>query len=250
MSPQQQLRKFANQVYLVIKNRYYDDIEGEDGQVFVQQIADWLNMYVDELEQITGPDGQQLDWWFARSNSATLGTVAEGDASIGIPNTVDRLIADELRYVQIQQDGIPVSNWAVVQPKDITNRTDRITEDMCATVGGNIVFSRAFKDTENNGTVVGDVMLKLPRIAYNLANDGFTVNPTNIKLLTMVKPQLLLTLGVAKNATLPDIVQGKLSPSYVQKYNDLLQGAVARSMASTIASQTAREDFSGVGGVY
>lgn len=250
MSPTAQLKQLANRVYLTIKNRYYDDIEQEDGQIFTQQIIDWVNMYLDELDQITGPDGQPIDWWFARENASALGTASTGEFSVDVPTGVERLIADELRYVQILQDGTPVSNWAVVQPKDITNRTDRITEDMCAVVGTSIVFSRPFKDTENGGSIVGDVMLKIPRIAYTLAADGFTVTPTNVKVLTMVKPQTLLTLGVAKNATLPDIVQGKLSPSFVQKYNDLLQGAVARSMASTIASETARQDFSGVGGVY
>lgn len=250
MSPKQQLEKFAQKVYLTIKNRYYDDIEQEDGQTFIQQVADWTNMYIDELEQVTGPDGQVVDWWFARGNAVAFGTVAEGSSSISIPSTIERLVVDELRYVQIQQDGTTISNWAIVQPKDITNRTDRIVEDMCAVVGNNVVFSRAFKDTEASGTVVADAMLKIPRITYALSGDGFTINPSNIGALSMVKPQQLLIMGVAKNATLPDIVQGKLSPSYVQKYNDLLQGAVARSMATSMSSETVRDDFSGIGGTY
>lgn len=238
MTPKAQLEAFANSIYLTIKNRYFDDIEGDDGQVYVAQVIDWTNMFLDELETTTSTDGQLVDWWFARESDYSLGTATEGAASIPLPTKVDRLITDEMRYVQIVIDGIVISNWAVVHPKDISSKTDRIREDMCAVVGDNIVFSRTFKDTEATGTIQGDVVLKLPRLSEN-----------NIKLLTTVRPKQLLILGVAKNATLPDIVQGGLSPSYTQKFNDLLTGAVARSNASSVAQTAARENFSHVRGV-
>lgn len=248
-SPTADLTKFAQQVYLTRKGRYFDDISGTDGQVYLEQVIDWVNMFIDELETTPGPDGNLVDWWFNRENGAELGTATEGEASIDIPSTVDRLLTDEFRYVQIQQDGIVVSNWKVVAPRDITNKSDRVTEDMCAVVGTSIVFSREFKDTENNGTIVGDVVNVLPRIVYSTANDG-TITATNVKILTTVKPKLLLQLGVAKNATLPDIVQGKLSPSYAQKFDNLMQAAIQRSMASSTAHEIARDSFGGVRGVY
>lgn len=249
-SPAEDLKKFAQSVYLVIKNRYYDDIEGEDGQIFTQQVCDWLNMYADELENTVGLDGQLIDWWFNREDGAELGIVTAGDNSIAIPSGVDHLITDELRYVQILQDASVIANFAVVHPKDITNRTDRVTEDMCAVVGTSIVFSRQFKDTEANGTIVGDVSNSIPRVAYTLDTDGFTVKPTNVKMLSVVRPKLLLQYGVAKNATLPDIVQGGLSPSYAQKYDTLLAGAVARSTATSQSAQAARQNYGSVRGVY
>lgn len=238
MSPTKQLEAFAQSVYLTIKNRYFDDITGDDGQVFISQIIDWTNMFLDELEYEMAPDGKVVDWWFSRQSAFELGTASTGAASIDIPNTVDRLLTDEQRYVQILQDGTSVSNWAVVNPSDISSKTDRITEDMCCVVGTSIVFSRAFRDTEDSGTIVGDVSIILPRLSA-----------TNVKLFNIVKPKQLLILGVAKNATLPDIVQGGLSPSYVQKFNDLLQGAIARSIASSISAKVARDDYSGVGGI-
>lgn len=239
MSPQKQIEAFAQSIYLAIKNRYYDDISGEDGQNYVAQVIDHTNMYIDELENIVNPaDNMLVDWWFNREAGYTLGTATEGGASVSLPSGIDRLLTDEQRYVQIQQDGIVISNWAVVAPKNITNRTDRITEDMCAVVGNSLVFSRAFRDTEHNGTVVGDVVLKIPRLTAN-----------KVTVLTQVRPKQLLILGVAKNITLPDIVQGKLSPSYVQKYNDLLTGAIARSTASSVAMYAERENFSHVRGV-
>lgn len=238
MSPTAKLEAFAQSIHLVTKNRYFDDITGEDGLVFTSQVIDWTNMYLDELENTLDTSGQLVDWWFNRSNAYALGTATEGEASVITPTAVDHLMADELRYVQISQDGLVISNWAVVQPKDITNKNDRIVQDMCAIVGANIVFSRAFRDTENNGEITGDVALKLPRLTR-----------TNVKVLDQVRPNLLLKLGVAKNATLPDIVQGGLSPSFAQKYDTLLTGAIARSVASSIAATAARDNYSGIGGV-
>lgn len=248
MSPTDQLTQFAQDVYLTIKNRFFDEITSEDGQTYLQQVCRWTNMFLDELENTVGPDGQLVDWWFARSSGATLGTAVEGNNSITLGTTIDHLLTDEGRYVQVTQDGIVVSNWLVVHPKDITNRSDRVTEDMCAVVGGTLVFSRSFRDTESNGVIIGDVVTKLPRFAYTLDSNGNVV-ANNVKLLTTVRPQQLLQFGVAKNATLPDIVQGKLSPSYVQKYNDLLTGAIARSNASSVAATAERENFSHIRGV-
>lgn len=233
------LTAFAQSIYLVIKNRYFDDIAGEDGQVYLAQVVDWTNMFLDELETEIGPDGQPIDWTWTRESAATLGTAREGAASIDFDTEgFDNLITEESRYVQILQDGTPVSNWAVVAPSQISSKTDRITEDMVALVGETLTFSRAFKDSEDGGTIVGDVTLPLPRISM-----------TNVDLLTTVKPKLLLILGVAKNATLPDIVQGGLSPSYAQKYNDLLQNAIARSMTSSLNDTGQRDNYGYVGGV-
>jgi hypothetical protein len=239
MGPQAQLEKYAQKIYYTLKGRYYDDIASEDGQLYVDGICDATDMFLDELEYATDEDGKLIDWWFTRAIGATLGTATEAAASVTIPTSIERLIVDENRYVQITQGGIVVSNWAVVHPKDITNRSNRITEDMCAVVGNTLAFSRALRDTENNGIIIGDVVTKLPRLSRN-----------NVKVLTTVRPQLLLILGVAKNVSLPDIVQGKLSPSYTQKYNELLRGAIARSTATSQAIEGNRQQFGGVGGIY
>lgn len=250
MSPNKQLENFANLIYLTIKNRYYDDIAGEDGQTFTRQAVDWTNSFLDELENAVHPnDGKLVDWWFMRENQAELGTAEVGSNVVALPSSVDRLLTDENRYVQITVNDIVISQWQVVQPGDINNKRNGIAQpDRCAVVGTDLVFSRVFKDTENDGTVTGDVVNALPRLAYTL--DGFTVKATNVQALSLVKPKQLLVLGVAKNATLPDIVQGGLSPSYVQKFNDLLTGAMTRSRATSVAKTAPRDSFNGVGGVY
>lgn len=250
MSPNKQLEDFANSIYLTIKNRYYDDIASEDGQTFIRQVVDWTNMFLDELENAVHPtDGKLVDWWFARENQAELGTAEAGSNVVGLSNSVDRLLTDEFRYVQVVVDGVVVSQWQVVQPGDINNKRGiAAQQDRCAVVGTDLVFSRIFKDTEDGGTVTGDVVNALPRLSYTLTN--FTVNATNVQALTLIKPKQLMILGVAKNATLPDIVQGGLSPSYVQKFNDLLTGAMARSRATSVSKTAARDNYGAIGGVY
>lgn len=247
MSPKAQLTAFAQQVYLVIKNRRFDDVDSEDGQQWLADNADWINMFIDELESEVDNEGQPVDWKFSRALAFELGTATEGGASIDVPSGMNFLIADENRYVQVLQDGSAVSNWAVVDPKQITNKTDRVTEDMCAQVGDSIVFSRVFKESEAGGTIVGDVTVPIPRVVVKMSADASVLTVTNVKVLSLVVPTLLLTLGVAKNATLPDIVQGSLSPNYAQKYTTLLNNAILRNNASSQADTVVRENYSGIG---
>lgn len=247
-SPTQELTDFAQDIYLLVKGRDFDDIAGEDGQTFLTRTARWCNMFVDELETETGPDGKPVDWWFARSTGLALGTVPTTGQSVSLPSSVSRLTTDEERYVQITKNGLVQSNWLVVNPKDISSKSERNRVDMCAVVGGNLIFSRAFTTDEIGGAVTGDAITKLPRIGYSTNPTGQVI-ANNVKLFTTVQPFLLLKLGVAKNVTLPDIVQGKLSPSYAQKFADLLQGAIARSMASAAAPVMPRDSFSNIRGV-
>lgn len=235
------LRKFTNKVYLVIKGRYFDDLTSDDGVNLVNQTIDWVNMFIDELETETDAAGQPVDWGFARSNGERLGVARQGKASIDFDSGFNNLIAEEGRYVQVVVGGAVVSNFAVVAPGQITNKTDRITEDMVSLVGSTLVFSRAFRDYENGGKIIGDVTVPIPRLSLT---DVSVLNGDNA-----VTPQQLLILGTAKNASLPDIVQGGLSPSYVQRYNDLLQNAKARNATSSHADTVGRDDYSYISGV-
>lgn len=231
------LRAFAQSVYLVIKNRYYDDITDDDGVVFVNQVVDWTNQFLDELENELDASGQPINWRWVRFPQYTLGSATEGDTSITAPAEMNNLIADQKRWVLIT-NGSKVSRWLVVDPEQIDNSRTVSTKQYCAQVGSTIVFSRPFNADEDGGTITGDITKFITRVSLS-----------NVEALTTVKPKQLLILGVAKNATLPDIVQGGLSPSYVQKFNDLLQGAIARNTASATPDKATRDDFSSVGGV-
>lgn len=247
-SPTQALTDFAQDVYLMVKGRDFDDIAGDDGQTFLIHMARWTNMFIDELESEVGPSGRTVDWWFSRSSGFALGTVPVSGQSIDLPTGISRLVTDEERYVQITVGGVVKSNWLVVHPKDISSKLERNRQDTCAVVGSSLVFSRAFVANEAGGAITGDVILSIPRILYSVGPTGAII-ASNVKVFTTVQPLLLLKLGVAKNVSLPDIVQGKLSPSYAQKFGDLLQGAIARSEASAVAPVMARDSFNNVRGV-
>lgn len=238
MSPTDQITAFAQQVYLVIKNRYYDDIGSADGQTYIDQVIDWTNMFLDELETTVDNNGEPVDWKFARQFGYALGTAQAGAASLTLPSAVKEVMADEQRYVTIEQDGTPVSYWAVVAPGSISSIANRITEDMVSQIGSTLVFSRELRDTEQGGSIQGDVTINLPRMTQNSA-----------KILTTIKPKLLLTLGVAKNATLPDIVQGRLAPSYAQKFDALMTAAIARNNSGAIGDVAQRDDYSHIRGI-
>lgn len=238
MSPTAQLQAYAQSIYLAIKNRYFDDIEGEDGQVYISQVIDWTNQYLDELENVTNLNGELVDWNWLRQPNYELGEAVEGEDTIDLPPEVQTLIANERRRVQILQDGAVVSSWAVVTPEQMNSNALKNEELMVTRYGTTLTFSRAFTEQEDGGTIVGDSDITLPRMSR-----------TNVRVLSIVKPKQLLILGVGKNATLPDIVQGGLSPSYVQKYNDLLQSAIARNSSSSLGDTIERENFSYIHGV-
>jgi hypothetical protein len=251
MSPKDQFTKYAQRLYLTVKGRRFDNIDNTDGQTYLMNCAEWTNMFLDELELETDPDGRAINWWWMRTNDFTLGTVANTtDTTLSLPSTVKNLISAPDRYVRVLQDGTPISSFRVVNADQINNKPNNgVQEDRVAQIGSTLYFSRPFKDTELSGTITGDVTASLPRVVYNVASDG-TLSFTNIKALTVVDPQTLLVLGSAKNMSLPDIVQGKLSPSYAQKFNDMLQGAIARSTATSASNSIETQDYSGVTGVY
>lgn len=236
------LINFAQSIYLITKNRYFDDISSDDGQNFIAQIIDHTNQVLDELENITDPTGEPVDWNWLNQVGFDLGT-ATIDTTVTYPvidldSSVQSLIADPSRYVQISNNGEVVSNWKVVTPDQINLKPERNDEDMVARVGSQLMFSRQFTDDENNGDITGDCLISVPRMSA-----------TNTKCLDIVKPKQLLVLGVAKNITLPDIVQGGLSPSYVQKYNDLLQSAIARNAKTAKSNQVEMDNYNFIHGV-
>jgi hypothetical protein len=106
-------------------------------------------------------------------------------------------------------------------------------------IGRTVVFSRAFTEQEVGGTIHADVINRMPKLAID-----------DTELLELVEPLQLIVLGVAKNSTLPDIVQGEISPALAQKYADLLQKAVAENNVSAEADYIERDDFSYVRGVF
>jgi hypothetical protein len=240
MTTTEKLRKFAQSVYLTRYNRYIDDITDSDGVDEINKAIDWTNMFLDELMTEVDPEGRPIDWYFLRQNDVEIGVISNANQTFDLPDGVLRIVIDEFRPLVISQDGASVSEWDVVAPSQLTNRNRYLSsENRVSFVGDQIVFSRPLNDGEIGGTITADVI-----------NEPTEMTLTNVDILDTVKPKSLLILGVAKNATLPDIVQGGTSPAFAQKYNNLLEGAKARSQASSIPSDASREDFGNIAGIY
>jgi len=234
MTTQERLEKFAQKVYLTRYGRYIDDIDDTDGQVDVEKTIDWTNMFVEELEL-------EADWNYVTRLEVELGTIDDANTRLELPDESRKLVVSEYRPLVIKQDGAVVSQWEVVDPKNLTvyNRYSTTDQRVTWASDGEIIFSRPLTEFEIGGTAYADVVDKFPELTA-----------TNVDLLDLVKPQALLIQGAAKNATLPDIVQGGLSPSFTQKYNDLLEKAVAENNARAASTPVYTDDFSNITGVY
>lgn len=232
-----EIEKFAQSVNLAVNNRYIDDIQDEDGQILVSQVVDYLNQYLDELERTTDTGGNQVFWRFMTSFANNLGQTVPGDR-FSLPSTVAYLVTDEDRLLELWDGDRLVSQWVVADPQDLSNRRNR-NRQMVASVGGEIIFSRELTAGEVGCDVVADVCLSLPRMTES-----------DFSVLDLVKPQSLLIMGIAKNMSLPHIVQGPLSPSFTQKYNDILQQAIRFNNASSSTKYAITDNFSDIGGIY
>lgn len=241
MTDEQKLQEFAQQVYLTIYGRRMDDITDEDGVEQVQKTIIWLNLFLDELEMELDPDGTPTNWIMVRENDKELGTIAAEGDTFDLPTGALRLVSEVDRPLFILQDGSVISTWDVVDPNQITKRGtyNAPREQRVTYVNRKVVFSRPLNDTEIGGTVHADIVNSFPR----LADDDTT-------LFDLPVPRQLLVLGAAKNASLPDIVQGGLSPSYAQKYASLLEGAKMANGQTAAADEIDYEDYSDIGGVY
>ena len=233
MTPEETaILQLAQSIYLA-KNNRYNDVDGDEQTEFINQTIDWVNQYREELEN-------EADWNYVRINSYLVGTIAAaGEQSFVLPNNIQRLVVSPYRDLVLEQDGSVIATFRVVAPNQIVDPEDPETRDRVTLIGKNVIFSRPFKDHEVGAQVRVDVVQHIPELTL-----------TDITMINMVKPKILIILGVAKNATLPDIVQGGISPSLGQKYAEELRKAKERNDATSEVYEVPREDFSQYGGVY
>lgn len=243
MTDEEQLQNFTQQVNLTVNNRRLDSVTDTDGLEAIAQTVMWCNLFLDELEMERNPDGTPCNWNFLRENDKEIGTISAEDDTFDLPDDALRLVSEEERPLIIMQDGAIVSVWDVVDPDQITNRRYATARDQRVTyVNQKIVFSRPLNETEIGGTIYADVMNPFPRLSDS--------TPIDVDLFDLPIPRQLLVLGTAKNSSLPNIVKGGLSPSYAQKYGDLLDGLKMSNGQSSVADEAVTDDFSTIGGTW
>lgn len=232
MTPQAQIEKLAQSAYLAVTGNY-NDVETEELTEFLAKSIDWTNQFAGELELET-------DWNYLRSNGYTLGTVLSAtQETIALPDDVRKLVVSPYRDLVLSQDGAIVGRFKIVMPSQISDPSNPDTVDRCTVVNRTILFSRPFTDGEVGADIFADIILKMPELSL-----------TDTELLEIVTPYQLLILGTAKNISLPDLVRGGTSPSFLQKYNDLLQKAVMENNQTAEAMYADRESLSFISGVW
>ncbi len=222
----------AQSIYLA-KNNRYNDVDGEELTDFLNQTIDWVNQFLEELEL-------EADWNYLRVNDNLISEISDTTTqTFELPEDIRKLVVSPYRDATIKFDGTTVSTFEVVNPDQIADPRYPSVADRLMTLGENVIISRAPTTSEVGGELRADTIRYMPKLALN-----------DVDVLSLVKPYQLIVLGVAKNATLPDIVQGGISPSLAQKYSDLLLKAVSTNNATAAALETPGEDFGFIRGVW
>lgn len=230
------MEDLAQDIYL-IKNDATNDVSGDELTTFLSDTRRYINMWIDEFETET-------PWNIVRENDFNLGTITDiSNRTIPITDaTVRTLITSPYRPLTISQDGTVISTFLVVDPNNIGDPSNPETRDRATVIGRNIKLSRNLTEQELGGTVSCDIVKYFTKLSTDYSNIA--------TVMAQVEPIILMKLGVAKNSTLPNVIQGQLSPSYVQKYNDELTKAKALNAATADSYDALCENLGGIGGVY
>ena len=232
MTVTEEITELAQSIYLTMYNRY-NDVEGTELTEFLAKTIDWVNQFTQELEL-------EADWNYLRENNTLISAVYDASVqSYDLPEDVRKVVISPYRDVTISFDGTVVSTFKMVSPNNIADPTNPETHDRATVINRKLVLSRPLKDIELGGELRCDTIKFMPKLTTSDA-----------ELLSLVQPLQLIVLGVAKNSTLPDIVQGGISASVAQKYADLLKKAVAENNETADAIDIPREDFSFIRGIY
>lgn len=232
MTPTEEITALAQSIYLA-KNNRYNDVEGAELTAFLNETVDWINQFTPELEL-------EAEWNYLRTNSNLIDTITDVSVQVyPLPGGTRTVVTSPYRDVVITSGDSTISTFTMVNPNQISDPTDPNTGDRATVINDKLVLSRPLKETELGGELRADTIAYMPQL---------TMSDTS--LLSLVKPKQLIVLGVAKNATLPDIVQGGISPSITQKYNDLLGKAVAANNATAAALDVPAESFGYIRGIW
>ena len=217
------------------RHEQQNDVIGTDLSTFLDETVLALNQFLPELEK-------EADWNFVRTNDNTsIGIIsATTTISYPLPSSIRKLIAHPMRDLTIQQGGIVISTFKVVNPNQPLDPNDRSLSNRVTVLRRKLIFSRPLNLTELSGTIVADTIAPMPRMSR-----------TDSDLLDLLDTYLdirqLIVLGIVKNQILSDIVQGGLAPAFTTKYASLLKECVAENNASAAADLADAESFGFIG---
>jgi len=192
----------------------------------------WTNSFTSELEL-------KADWKYLRTNNNNLGTVLANTPTYTLATTIRKPVYHPQRMLTIQQDGVVVSTWTLVDPDQIQTLQYAYTPDFAMIDNGVLTFSRIPKDYEVGGMIVADTISWIPQLSL-----------TDSTLLTIVTPPKILVLGVSKDSLPPDLVRGGLAELIETRYDKLLADAIKDNGGSSLDDDSMADDLSFVGGDF
>lgn len=236
MATDTRITALAQDIYYARHNQKRD-VTGDDLNTWLDETVIGVNQFIPELEK-------EADWNCVRTNDDTsIGTVtASTTISYPLPATMRKLVVNAHRDITIQQGGIVISTFKLVNANQPVDPNDRSLSSRATVLKRKIIFSRPLNPTEVGGTIVADTIALFPRLARN-----------NSDLLDLLDSNLdirqLMVLGILKNQILSDIVQGGLAPAFTVKYASLLKECVAENRESSAADDSDRESFAFISGI-
>jgi len=233
MSATHTMENLAQSAYRIV-NGSKNAATGTALTTFVALYRDWANDFISELELET-----DWNWW--RIQDHEFGT-ASNTAPLTIPDDFRKLVVSLDRPMYLQQDGTTISTFLVVDPNNVNNPAGSDKEDRVTYIDGKFVFSRPFRDEELGAVVYGDYMQWAPEITDDTTTGDAVIN--------VIQPYKLLSLGMAKDISLPDLVQGGISPNIEQRYLKVLSEAIAQNAQSIATGTAPYEGYGGLGGNY
>lgn len=226
------MEDLAQSVYRIV-NGSNNAATGAAATSFIDLYRDWANDFISELEL-------EADWNWWRVQDYDFG-LASNDVPLVIPTDFRKLVVNLDRPIYLQQDSTTIATFIVVDPNNVNNPSNTEKEDRVTFINGKFVFSRPFKDEELGASVKGDYMQNAPQITSAIGGDA---------VISVIKPYKLLTLGIAKDVSLPDLVQGGISPNIEQRYLKTLGAAIAQNAQSVATGTAPFGNYADIGGIY
>lgn len=236
MTNDQRITALAQDIYIARHNQT-NSVTGSDLLDFENQTISWINQYIPEFEK-------EANWNISRTNDdPSLGVIPNGTTiSYALPATIRKLIMNPHRDLTIRQDSTIITTFRLVSPNQTIDPNDHDIRNRATVVNRKVIFSRPLNSTEIGGMIVADTIAWIPRLSISTV--------VLLDILDMYPDiRQLFVLGVLKNQVLPDIVQGGLTPSFTQKYADLLQLCIADNNESADSDYTDYEDLGYIRGI-
>ncbi len=232
MSTTHTMEDLAQAAYRIVNGSKNASL-GDALTTFVSLYRDWANDFISELELET-----DWNWW--RVQDFNFGTASNTEPLV-VADDFRKLVVNIDRPIYLVHDGTVVASFLVVDANNVNNPPDTDKEDRVTYIDGKFIFSRPFRDEEIGATVFGDYMQWAPEITDEDGGDA---------VINVIQPWKLLTLGMAKDISLPDLVQGGISPNIEQRYLKVLGEAIAQNLQSVATGTAPYQSYGDIGGVY